>query len=132
MPNARFQAAAADQIRALHAEQATRPVAEAALKLALALAGDPYRGERLRAKANLKPLTEAECRKIKFDAASRSAAAKPRYRYRLVYRIEPHEGAPETITVLAVGAKPRVYRDATRAVAARMRELALLPPEGTS
>lgn len=124
MARARFQAAAAEQVKALFADPATRPIAEAVVRLAKDLEDDPYRGERLREKANVKPLAEADCRKLKFDLADRKATAKPRYRFRLVYRIEPHEGSPEELMVLAVGVKPGVYRDAAREAAGRLKELA--------
>jgi hypothetical protein len=122
----RLQAAAAEQVKTLYADPATRPIAEAVVRLAKELQDDPYRGEPLREKANLKPLAEADCRKVKFDLPDRKATAKPRYRFRLVYRIEPHEGSPEELMVLAVGVKPGVYRDATREAAARLKELARL------
>jgi len=41
-----------------------------------------------------------------------------------VYRIEPHEGSPETVVIMAVGVKPRVYRDATARAARRLRDQA--------
>lgn len=124
MAKARFQAAAAEQVKALYTDPATRPIAEAVVRLAKELEDDPYRGESLREKANVKSLAEAECRKVKFDLPDRKATAKPRYRFRLVYRIEPHEGSPEELMVLAVGVKPGVYRDAAREAAARLKELA--------
>ncbi len=124
MAKTRFQAAAAEQVKALYANPETRPIAEAVVRLAKELDADPYRGEPLRAKANVKPLAEAECRKVKFDLADRKPTAKPRYRFRLVYRVEPHEGSPEELMVLAVGVKPGVYRDAAREAAARLKELA--------
>lgn len=99
-------------------------VALAALRLAKRLEHEPYLGDPLREKSNLKPLAQADCRKVKFDRDDRRPGAKPRYRYRLVYRIEPHEGSPETIVVMALGVKPRVYRDATARAAARLREQA--------
>jgi hypothetical protein len=126
LAKAQFQAAAAEQVKSLYADAATRPIAEAVVRLAKELQDDPYRGEPLREKANLKPLAEADCRKVKFDLPDRKATAKPRYRFRLVYRIEPHEGSPEELMVLAVGVKPGVYRDATREAAARLKELAKL------
>lgn len=86
------------------------------------LEDEPYLGERLREKSNLKPLAQAECRKVKFDRADRPATAKPRYRYRLLYRIEPHDGSPETAVVMAIGIKPRIYRDAATRAAQRLRE----------
>lgn len=101
-----------------------REVAVAALKLVKRLEQAPYLGEPLREKSNQKPLAKADCRKLKFDRADRRRTAKPRYRYRLVYRIEPHEGSPETVVVMALGVKPRVYREATARAAARLREQA--------
>lgn len=98
-----------------------RDVAAAALRLVKRLEREPYLGDPLREKSNQKPLAQADCRKLKFDRADRRPSAKPRHRYRLVYRIEPHEGSPETIVVMALGVKPRVYRDATARAAARLR-----------
>ena len=126
MAKTRFQAAATEQVKALYADSTSRPIAEAVVRRAKELEGDPYQGEPLREKANLKPLAEADCRKVKFDLPDRRATAKPRYRFRLVYRIEPHEGSPEELIVLAAGVKPGVYRDATREAAARLKELAKL------
>lgn len=124
MAKALFQPGAAGQVRDLYADPTTRTIAEAAVRLAKELEDDPYRGELLREKANIKPLAQADCRKVRFDLPDRKPTAKPRYRFRLVYRIEPHEGSPETLMVLAVGAKPGVYRDAAREAAARLKELA--------
>jgi Txe/YoeB family toxin of Txe-Axe toxin-antitoxin module len=101
-----------------------REVAVAALRLVKRLENEPYLGDQLREKSNLKPLAQADCRKVRFDRPDRRSSAKPRHRYRLVYRIEPHEGSPETIVVMALGIKPRVYRDATARAAARLREQA--------
>jgi hypothetical protein len=117
-----FSDGAKADVRALVAEDEL--VAREGLRIAKQLETDPYRGERLREKSNLKPLAEAEARKVKFDRPGRRATAKPRYRYRLVYRIEPHEGSPETVVVMALGIKPRVYRDATTRAARRLREQA--------
>jgi hypothetical protein len=101
-----------------------RDVALAALGLVKRLEDEPYLGDPLREKSNQKPLAQADCRKLKFDRADRRSGAKPRYRFRLVYRIEPHDGSPETIVIMALGIKPRVYRDATARAAARLREQA--------
>ena len=101
-----------------------REVAVAALRLVKRLEREPYSGDPLREKSNQKPLAQADCRKVKFDRDDRRPSAKPRYRYRLVYRIEPHEGSPQTVVVMALGVKPRVYRDATARAAARLREQA--------
>jgi hypothetical protein len=105
-------------------EEGRKGVAREGLQTVKQLEGNPYRGERLREKSNLKPLAQAESRKVKFDLPNRRPTARPRYRYRLVYRIEPHEGSPEIIVVMAIGIKPRVYRDATTRVAHRLREQA--------
>jgi len=117
-----FTDEAKSDLRAL--VEADRELAAEALRLAKQLEADPYRGDELREKSNLKPLAQADCRKVKFDRANRRATAKPRYRYRLVYRIEPHEGSPETVVIMAVGVKPRVYRDATARAARRLRDQA--------
>ncbi|HTU77321.1 MAG TPA: type II toxin-antitoxin system RelE/ParE family toxin [Solirubrobacteraceae bacterium] len=122
MAHAVFTEEAKADVRELVAED--EDIAREGLEIAKQLENDPYRGEPLREKSNLKPLAQAECRKIKFDHPNRTASAKPRYRHRLVYRIEPHEGSPETIVIMAVGIKPRVYRDATVAAARRLREQA--------
>jgi hypothetical protein len=113
--------AKADAAALLHED---REVALAALRLVKRLEHEPYLGDPLREKSNQKPLAQADSRKVRFDRADRRSSAKPRHRYRLVYRIEPHEGAPETVVVMALGIKPRVYRDATARAAARLREQA--------
>lgn len=92
-----------------------------ALRLTLRLRDEPYLGEKLREKSNVRPLAQADCRKLKFDRADRDPAARPRHRYRLVYRIEPHEGSPATVIVMAVGLKPSVYGQATVRAAKRLR-----------
>jgi hypothetical protein len=102
-------------------ELADREVVREALRLALALREQPYLGDRLREKGNLTPLAAADCRKIKFDRPDRRASATPRHRYRIVYRIEPHEGSPALIVVMAIGIKPAVYRAATARAARRLR-----------
>jgi hypothetical protein len=100
-------------VRALAAED--REVAREALRLAKQLEDEPYLGERLREKSNLKPLARAEMRKVKFDPPGRRESARPRHRYRLLYRTEPHEGSPETLVVMAGGQGRRVPgRDDTR------------------
>ena len=60
-----FTANALENIKALAADPDTRPVAVAALRLAKQLGENPYLGEPLREKANLKPLAAADCRKLK-------------------------------------------------------------------
>jgi hypothetical protein len=99
-------------------------VVRAALRLMLALRCNPYLGYPLREKSNLRPLAQADCRKIKFDRPERGPEARPCYCYRLVHRIEPHEGSPAEVVVMGIGVKPRVYRDATTRAARRLREAA--------
>jgi hypothetical protein len=113
---------AKNDVRSLVAED--EQAAREGLRIVKELQANAYLGDSLREKANLKPLAQADCRKVKFDHPRRRATAKPRYRYRLVYRIEPHEGAPETVVVMALGVKPQVYRDATARAARRMHEQA--------
>ena len=122
MARASFTDAAKADVRALAAED--EAVAREGLRIAKQLEAEPYLRDRLREKSNLKPLAQAECRKVKFDRPDRPARAQPRYRYRLVHRIEPHEGSPEEIVVMALGVKPRIYREATTEAARRMREQA--------
>lgn len=84
----------------------------------------PYAGEKLREKSNRKPLAQADCRKLKFDASGRSPNANPRYRYRILYRIEPHEGTPHRVYIIAVCPKKDAYGAGTARAAKRLRELA--------
>lgn len=87
----------------------------AAIKLVLALRDDPYLGEELRSRPNIKILDR--CRKLRFDDSSRGGRGERRPRYRIVYRNEP-EGAPAEIVVLAVA--PRESLDAYRRAAKRL------------
>ena len=82
------------------------------LRRLLALKARPYAGERLRAKANRMPLAEADCRKVKVNGV------------RILYRLEPHEGAPADAFVIAVLAKRDAYGEGTARTAKRLRELA--------
>lgn len=123
MARAYFTDEAKEDIHRLVAEGAS-DVAREGLRIAKQLEDDPYRGERLREKSNLEPLAQAEARKVKFDLPQRRPTARPRHRYRLVYRLEPHEGSPETVVIMAIGIKPRIYREATARAARRLREQA--------
>lgn len=123
MVRAQLTDEAKEDIRKLVVEGKT-DVAREGLRIVKQLETNPYDGERLREKSNLKPLAQAQSRKVKFDLPGRRPTARPRYRYRLVYRIEPHDGSPEVIVVMAIGIKPRVYRDATTRAARRLREQA--------
>lgn len=99
-------------------------LAQEALRQMRMLQEKPYAGEKLREKSNRKPLAEADCRKLKFDHPDRPANADPRYRYRIVYRLEPGEGSPEEAYVVIVATKRAAYGEGTARAAKRMRELA--------
>jgi len=75
-----------DDLAELAAED--RDVAREALRLMLALRDDPWLGDELHERYNLRPLRD--CRRIRFDRPDWEG--KPRYR--LVYRNEPSDGAP--------------------------------------
>jgi hypothetical protein len=74
----------------------------AALALMLELRADPWLGESLFERYNLRPLEG--CRKIRFDVPGWQS--KPRYR--LVYRNEPDDGAPGLVRVWSVGARAKL------------------------
>lgn len=89
-----------------------------ALRLILMLRDDPYLGDRLRARPNIRILSD--CRKIKFDdpgLPSGKKSAPPAYR--IVYRNEP-EGAPQQISILAVAHRKEL--EAYRRAASRVRK----------
>ena len=78
----------------------------------LALKDNPYARDNLRVKSNRKPLAEADCRKIKLGAV------------RILYRLEPHEGAPDGVFIIAVLPKREAYGEGTARAARRLRDLA--------
>lgn len=92
---------------------------------------EPYAGDKLREKSNRKPLADADCRKLKFDHPDRQANAKPRYRYRIVYRLDPGEGSPEEAFIIIVAAKREAYGKGTARAAKRMKELRALAKDRT-
>lgn len=102
---------AAQDIQRLAEED--REVARAAINLGLDLRENPYFGEPLSGELQ-------ECRRIRFDR--QGWRGKPRYR--LVYRNEPHDGAPHIVAVLAVGKRESLaaYRAAKVALIERLRE----------
>ena len=89
-----------------------KEAARAALSLMLALRDDPWLGDDLRERYNLRPLKD--CRWIRFDREGWQG----RRRYRLVYRNEPEDGAPSVVRVWSVG--PRAKLVAYARAAARM------------
>jgi mRNA-degrading endonuclease RelE of RelBE toxin-antitoxin system len=97
-------------LKALQAEDSE--LVREALRQMLALEEQPYSGEKLRHKSNRKPLAEADCRKVKFDG------------HRILYRLEPHEGSPDRVYVIAVCEKRGAYGEGAARAAKRLRELA--------
>jgi hypothetical protein len=85
---------------------------DAVISLAGELRENPWLGEQMRERFNLRVL--GECRRVRFDRPDWEG--KPRYR--LVYRNEPTDGAPALVRVLAVGSRERLA--AYRAAAARI------------
>lgn len=82
------------------------------LRKLIALRANPYSGDELRSKSNRKPLAAADCRRVKVDG------------FRVLYRLEPHEGAPADVFVIAVLSKREAYGEGTARAAKRLRELA--------
>jgi hypothetical protein len=91
--------------------------ARQALRLMLPLRDNPWLGDVLRERYNLRPLLD--CRRIGFDRPD--WRGKPRYR--LVYRNEPSDGAPGLVRVWSVGRRDRLIVYA-RAAARSTRERA--------
>lgn len=87
-------------------------VVAAALRLAGELRENPWLGDRMREQYNLRVL--ADCRRILFDGPK----WKGKPRYRLVYRNEPADGAPEVVRLIAVGTRESL--GAYRAAATRL------------
>ena len=87
-------------------------VAREALRLVLALRANPWLGDDPRERYDLLPLRD--CRRLRFDRPD--WPGKPRFR--IVYRNEPHDGAPEVVRVWAIG--PRDELTAYARAAARI------------
>lgn len=115
---------AEQDLRELAAED--REAARAAVELGLELREDPYLGQELRDRPGVGNLRD--CRSIHFDRAN----WKGKPRYRLVYRNEPRDAAPQVIAVLSVGSreKLRAYRDAVLRRIRRVRGGARGPDQG--
>jgi hypothetical protein len=82
------------------------------IQLAAELRENPWLGEQMRERFNLRIL--GECRRIRFDRPDWTE--KPRYR--LVYRNEPSDGAPAIARIIAVGSRDDLA--AYRSAAARL------------
>lgn len=92
-------------------------VVDAAIGLAGELRENPWLGEQMRERYNLRVL--ASCRRILFDAPEWEG--KPRDR--LVYRNEPEDAAPEVVRLIAIGTRESlgVYRAAATRLGSEQR-----------
>ena len=111
---------AKEDVRALVAED--EQVAREGLRIAKQLESSASLGTRCARRAtsgHSRNRTAARSGSTTLAAGRRRSHA---IRYRLLCRIERDEGSPETVVVMALGVKPRVYRDATARAATRMRE----------
>ena len=114
--------AAKEDLKQLLAED--KELLREAIRRMRALEADPYLGDRLREKSNRNPLAEADCRKLKVDLPTRGEHEKPRYRHRIVYCLEPHEGSPHRVFVIAVAPKQIADGEGAARAARRLRQLA--------
>ncbi len=98
--------------------EADREAARVALRLAVELGENPWRGDEMRSRRGLEEL--AGCRRIPFDRDDWED--KPRFR--LVYRNEPSDGAPNIVAIVAAGERRNLgaYRRAKPRVVERLRE----------
>ncbi len=92
---------------------------DVAIRLMLALRDDPWTGEDLRERYNLRAIKD--CRKLRFDLPG----WKGKPRYRLVYRNEPLDGAPGLVRIWSLGPRDDLIaygRAATRITRAAASE----------
>ena len=90
---------------------------DVALGLMVRLRADPWLGEDLWERYNMRPIKD--CRKLRFDLPGR----RGRPRYRIVYRNEPLDGAPGLVRIWSVGPREDLIAYA-RAVTRITRESA--------
>lgn len=107
----RAEPAVADDLAEL--VETDRALGKVAVQLMLELRDNPWLGDELRERYNLRQV--AGCRRLRFDLPGWEG--KPRYR--LVYRNEPSDGAPGLVRVWALG--PRTELIAYARAAARLR-----------
>ena len=103
---------AKQDLRALLNEEGTKPIGVEAMRRLRGLEEEPYQGEKLRYKSNRKPLAQADCRKLNFDDPYLPGDEPARYR--IVYRLEPFEGAADRVYVLIVAFKRQPTAKAPR------------------
>lgn len=119
MPTERYEVraepAVSDDLRELL--EIDGKIVDAAITLMAELRDNPWLGEKLRARPNLRIL--ADCRRIRFDVPGWSE--KPRFR--IVYRNEPLDGVPGLVRIWSVGARSDLVAYA-RAAARLTREQA--------
>lgn len=114
MPTERYEVraepAVSDDLRELLAIDGR--IVDTAIRLMAELRDNPWLGEELRARPNIRVLED--CRRIRLDIEGWSA--KPRFR--IVYRNEPLDGAPGLVRIWSVG--PRTEFVAYARAAARL------------
>lgn len=123
MPNDRYEVRAEPDVSADLRELANKDerLVDVAITLMVRLRDDPWLGEDLWERYNMKPIKA--CRKLRFDLDDWQG--KPRYR--IVYRNEPLDGAPGLVRIWSVGpreeliAYTRAVTRITRASARRRR-----------
>lgn len=119
MPTERYQVKAEPEVSNDIAELAAvdEKLVERAIELLTELRDDPWLGEDLWERYNMRQIRE--CRKVRFDVPGWTG--KPRYR--IVYRNEPLDGAPGLVRVWAIGPRDKLIAY-TRATARITREQA--------
>ena len=112
MPNDRYEVRAEPDVSADLRELANKDerLVDVAITLMVRLRDDPWLGEDLWERYNMKPIKA--CRKLRFDLDDWQG--KPRYR--IVYRNEPLDGAPGLVRIWSVGPREELIAY-TRAVA---------------
>ena len=91
-----------------------RAVQHAAIEALAALRDNPWEGAENRARVGSRHIVDG--RHVYFDRESYSGRHPGDKRFRIVYRLEPDEGAPAKATVYAIAerARQRAYRLAER------------------
>ena len=123
MPSERYEVRAEPDVSVDLRELATEDerLVDAALVLMVRLRNDPWLGEDLWERYNMKPIKD--CRKLRFDLDDWQG--KPRYR--IVYRNEPLDGAPGLVRIWSVGPREDLVAYA-RAVTRTTRQSARRRP----